>query len=561
MHRRKLGLLVGGLVAAVALTGSSSAVAGQTAAEQKVGGTVLFGQDQEPRTLNTWVIEGNLLATREVYNALFDEGMRYNDKGVLTPVLFEGKPQLVKANPQTIRFRYKAAAKWSDGTQITGKDFRFLWQTIMAKDGANFRWDIVGRTGWEDIRAVQGNGKQVTVVFSKPYAGWDVLVASGPIPAHALEGENFNQLWRQDTLNPKTKKQVSSGPYMFESWQRGQQITVARNPNYWGKKAPLAKIIYRQVPNTQTQFQALRAGELNVLRPQFQTAIAEIQKDKRFTVQMGPEYQWEHLDFQQGPKGHPALKKLYVRKAIATAVNRQQIANNLFKPVLEKLPVLQSTMYKNFEQKYKNVWGTGKSAIAFSQRNAIALLRQNGCTGGPARPAAGNRDIYTCPDVGKLEFNYTTNLGANERRALMFQIIRQQLLSVGIQVNADAVPSLTPRVTSGDWTGIANFAWVGTPSSSYTAQLNVYGCGRPQNWMSYCNQQVTKLLEQVESTIDEAKRDKLVLAVDELLSRDVPTLPIFAAPGFAIHRTNVKGVLRNPTQATVFWNAGAWSLG
>ena len=176
---------------------------------------------------------------------------------------------------------------------------------------------------------------------------------------------------------------------MFESWQRGQQITVARNPNYWGKKAPLAKIIYRQVPNTQTQFQALRAGELNVLRPQFQTAIAEIQKDKRFTVQMGPEYQWEHLDFQQGPKGHPALKKLYVRKAIATAVNRQQIANNLFKPVVEKLPVLQSTMYKNFEQKYKNVWGTGKSAIAFSQRNAIALLRQNGCTGGPARPDRG----------------------------------------------------------------------------------------------------------------------------------------------------------------------------
>ena len=71
MHRRKLGLLVGGLVAAIALTGSSSAVAGQTAAEQKVGGTVLFGQDQEPRTLNSWVIEGNLLATREVYNALF----------------------------------------------------------------------------------------------------------------------------------------------------------------------------------------------------------------------------------------------------------------------------------------------------------------------------------------------------------------------------------------------------------------------------------------------------------------------------------------------------------
>jgi peptide/nickel transport system substrate-binding protein len=551
---------VGGFVAAIALTGSSSAVAGQTAADQKVGGTVLFGQDQEPRTLNTWIVEGNLFATTEVYAALFDAGMRFNEKGVLTPLLMDARPQIVKTNPFTVRFRYKAAAKWSDGTQITGKDFRFLWQTKVAKSGDNFLWDITSRTGWEDIRAVQGNGKQVTVVFSKPYAGYEVLLGEGPIPAHALQGENFNQLWRNDTLNPKTKRQVGSGPYMFESWQRGQQITIARNPNYWGKKATLAKIIYRQVPNTQTQFQALRAGELNVLRPQFQTAIAEIQKDKRFTVQMGPEYQWEHIDFQQGPQGHPALKKLYVRKAIATSINRQQIANNLFKPVLDKLPVLQSTMYKNFEQKYKNVWGSGKEAIVFSQRNAINLLRQNGCTGGPARPTAGNRDIYSCPEVGKLEFRYTTNLGANERRALMYQIIQQQLRSVGIQVNADPVPGLQPRLSGSNW-DIFNFAWVGSPTSSYTSQLNVYGCGRPQNFKTYCNPQVTRLLERVESTVNEAQRDKLILAVDALLSKDLPTLPIFAAPGFAIHRTTVKGVLRNPTQASLFWNAGAWSLG
>ncbi len=511
---------------------------------------MVFGQDQEPRVLNTWILEGNPLATTEVYASLFDEGMRFNDKGQLVPLLFEGKPQVVKQNPLTIRFRYKAAAKWSDGTQITAKDFRFLWQTIMAKDGENFRWDITSRTGYQDIRSVQGNGKQVTVVFSKPYAGWEVLLAAGPIPMHALEGENFNQVWRSDTLNPKNKKQVGSGPYIFQSWQRGQALTVVRNPNYWGKKAVLEKIIFRPLPNTQTQFQALRAGELNVLRPQFQTAIAEIQKDNRFKVQMGPEYQWEHLDFQQGPNGHPALKKLFVRKAIVTAINRQQIANNLFQPVVPKLPVLQSTMYKPFEQKYTNVWGSGPNAIAFSQKNAIALLRKNGCTGGPAKPTASNRDIYSCPGVGKLEFPYTTNLGANERRALMFQIIRQQLLSVGIQVNADAIPSLVPKITSAQYTGIANFGWIGSPASSYTSQFNVYGCGKPQNWGNYCNAQTTKLLERVEADRRRGStRRSWSTRSTSSSSRDIPTLPMFAVPGFAIHRINVRGVLRNPTQA------------
>jgi peptide/nickel transport system substrate-binding protein len=559
MRRRTFWVLVGGLVAAISLTGSSTAVAGPADAEQRAGGTVVFGQDQEPRTLNTWVILGNLFATTEVYTALFDSGMRYNDKAQLTPMLLEGKPQIVRRNPFTTRFRYKAAAKWGDGTQVTARDYRALWQTIMAKDGDNFRWDIVSRVGWEDMRAVQGNGKQVTVVWNKPSALWDVLAGNGPIPAHAVQGENFNQLWTSDVLNPKNKRAVNNGPYNLQSWQRGQAITVVRNPNYWGKKAVLERIIFRQVPNTQTQFQALRAGELNVLRPQFQLAIQEIQRDSRFRVQMGPEYQWEHIDFQQGPNGHPALKKLFVRKAIASAVNRQQIANNLFRPIINKMPVLQSVMYKPFEGKYKNNWGSGAERIAFSQRNAIQLLRSNGCTGGPAAPRAGNRDIYSCPDVGKLEFNYTTNLGANERRALAFQIIRQQLLSVGIQINADSVPSLAPRVSGGDWTGIANFAWVGSPTSALT-YLNVYGCGKPQNWKRYCNPQVDRLLDRVTSTVDEQQRDVLLNQVDKILARDIPTLPLYAAPGFAIHRTNVRNVLRNPTNASLFWNAGQWAF-
>ncbi len=558
MHRRRLWVIVVGLIATISLTSSSTAAV--QAPAQKKGGTVVFGQDQEPRTLNTWVLEGNLFATTEVYTSLFDSGMRYNDKAQLLPMLVDGAPKVIKANPMTVRFRYKANAKWSDGTQITAKDFRFLWQTIMAKDGENFRWDIVSRIGWEDIRAVQGNGKQVTIVFSKPYAAWESgIVASGPIPAHALQGENFNQVWRSDTKSPKTGRQVGSGPYIIESWQRGQQITAVRNPNYYGTKAFLDKIIYRQVPNTQTQFQALLAGELNVLRPQFQLQIQEVMRDKRFKVQMGPEYVWEHLDFQQGPNGHPALKKLYVRKAIATGINRQQVANNLYRPVVEKIPVLNSVMYKNFESKYRPTWGLGPNAIRFSQKNAIDLLRKNGCTGGPAKPTAGNRSIYSCPDVGKLEFEYTTNMGANQRRALMFQIIRQQLLSIGIQVNADVVPGLAPKVTNGDYTGLANFAWVGSPTSPIQYS-NIYGCGKPQNWKHYCNQQVSRLLDQVASTVDNTKREALLTTVDNLLARDVPTLPMFAGPGFAISRLNVRSVLRNPTQASLFWNAGAWAL-
>jgi len=561
MHRRIFWLVVGAAVASMSLAASGgAAVSGSAKPESsaspaaRTGGTVIFGQDQEPRTLNGWITEGNLFATTEVLASLFDAGMRYNHRAQLVPQLLAGQPKLIKQKPMTIRWKYKKNAKWYDGKPVTAEDFRFTWQTVMAKEGDKFKWDITSRLGWEDIKSVKGKGKTVTVIFSKPFAAWKTgIAATGPLPAHALRGENFNQVWRNNVDNPKTGQPIGNGPYILQGWQRGQQLTVVRNPRYYGRKAYLARIIYRFVPNTATQFQALRAGELQVLRPQFQPQIDEIKRDRRFRVQQGPEYVWEHIDFQQGPQGHPALKRRYVRLAIVTAINRQQIANTLFRPVVNNLPVLNSVMYKPFEAKYRNNWG---GVVRFSQQRAIQILRQNGCTGGPARPTPNNNDYYTCPGVGRLEFRYTTNLGVNLRRGLMFQILQQQLRSVGIRVNADPVPGLSPRLQSSNW-DIFNFAWVGSPTSPLFYG-NIYGVGRPQNWKNYNNQRVTRILDRVASTVNDAKREKLIQQADRLIAQDIPTLPMFAAPGFAVHRTNVRNVLRNPTQASLFWNSGVW---
>ena len=42
-------------------------------------------------------------------------------------------------------------------------------------------------------------------------------------------------------------------------------------------------------------------------------------------MQTTPAFQWQHVDIQRGPKGHPALDKKYVREALVMGINRQQI--------------------------------------------------------------------------------------------------------------------------------------------------------------------------------------------------------------------------------------------
>jgi hypothetical protein len=96
---------------------------------------------------------------------------------------------------------------------------------------------------------------------------------------------------------------------------------------------------------------------------------------------------------------------------------------------VKELPVLQSHIFKPFEEYYQEPW----AKWAFSQQKVIDILKGKGCTGGPSKPAANNSDIWSCPGVGKLSFRFTTTSG-NQLRALTFEIAQKQLKSVGIEL-------------------------------------------------------------------------------------------------------------------------------
>ena len=172
-------------------------------------------------------------------------------------------------------------------------------------------------------------------------------------------------------MSPKNNRPISSGPFVFNRWQRGSQLVLTRNPNYWGKKAYLNQIVYRVVADTNTQFQAIRSGELSVLRPQPQLQIADARRNNNLRVQFGPEFSWEHIDMQQGPKGHPALRQKFVRQALIRGINRSAITSALYRTISPGLPVLQNVIFKPFESQYKPNW----RKYTYNRAAAEQLLR------------------------------------------------------------------------------------------------------------------------------------------------------------------------------------------
>ena len=543
MRWRSIALSIWALAIAWILVVGSAA---RAVPERASAGTVVFIHEQEPPTLRGGWIDNNLLATGLVTNNIWYGGQIYDNTATLQPRLFEGKPKLVKRSPQTVSFTYKASAVWSDGKPVTCDDWRATWRVFV-----NPQFNVVSREGWQDIRSVTCLGKTGAVVFARPFAAWESLVSGGVYPAHVIRGKNMNQMFN-DSIP------VSSGPWKFQSWQKGVQLTLVKNPRFKaGPAMKLDRVVFRFILDTNSRFQAMKAGEGHIMEPQPQLQIADIVNDRDFKVQRSPEYAFEHIDIQLGPRGHPALKLLYVRQALMTGINRQQLASALFSTIAPGLPKLDNLVFKPFEkagyQQHFKKW-------VYDANRVIGILKGRGCTGGPDTPSPSNTDIFSCPRVGRLSFRFYTTAG-NQLRTLAFEVIERQLKSAGIELLPRFQTAGTlfgGTLPSGDW-DLIMFTYGGGPDSKITSNT-LYSCGADQNYGNYCNPKATAAFNAATREFDIAKRHALLNQGDAQLAEDLPSIPLYTRPKFVISAAGLSGAVLNTTSEGTPWNVATWQL-
>jgi peptide/nickel transport system substrate-binding protein len=516
--------------------------------ERAQAGTVTIIHDQEPPTLRGNWEDNNLLATALVTNNIFYGGTIYNAAGKRVPALFTARAKLIKERPATATFTYKPNAVWSDGKPVTCADFVATWKVFV-----NPNFNVVSREGYQDIRTVKCRGKSGTVIFKTPYAAWESVVSSGVYPAHIIRGQDMNQMFNNSIP-------VSSGPWRFQSWQKGVQLTVVKNNRFKaGKAMVLDRVVWRYILDTNSRFQALKANEGQAMQSQPQLQIAGFLTDRSFVVNRRPEYAFEHLDIQFGPQGHAALKQLYVRRALVTGINRAQIASAIYRTIAPETKQLQSLIFKPFENGYTEHY----KKWAFSQKKVIEILKGKGCTGGPDTPSASNSSIFSCPNVGRLSFRFGTTTG-NQLRALAFEIMQRQLKSVGIELvprfqSAGVLFGTT--LPSSDW-DLLMFTYGQVPDSKITSN-GLYSCPNnrgDQNYGLWCNAKATALLNKVTTTLDEAKRTQMLNQAEaKFISVHIPSIPLAARPAFTIRSTRVKGPAVNVTSEGMPWNVATWT--
>jgi peptide/nickel transport system substrate-binding protein len=525
-----------------------------------VGGTVIFGADQEPGILNGDIIGGNLFWGSMVISPVFPTTYRvYPD--------FSFRPELatatVQQNPFRLTYHINKKAVWYEpggGTHpITANDYVFSLKTIMNKSFA-----ILSQTGYEDITKTKViNSKTVRFTFNQPFAGWKTLFgAQAVMPAFALKGQDFNKVWINDMNDPTSGKPISGGPFYLPSggWDRGKQLTLLRNPKFWGPKAKLAKAVYRFLPDTNTTAEAIRGREVDVIYPQPQLFLVPLRHTSGIKTQVGRGPIFEHIDFNEGfGKGpfNDLLKQLWVRQAIAYGIDRKGIVNALYTKtdIAPGLPVLNDPIILTGNKHYKGHW----KGYTHNGAKAIALMKAHGCTGGPAT-VGGSGGVYSCAGT-KMSFKFKWKSG-NQLRQLSFEAMQAQLKDVGIEITADDTPNaLSQDLPDGNY-DIILFAWVGSPDIS--GQDDIYGCRSGSNHaqdnnQGYCNKTVDRLLVSASHQLVQSKEYALTNKALALMVKDLPTVPLFQKPTYLIYRSPMHGLLENPTSEGPVWNINKWT--
>ncbi len=212
---------------------------------------------------------------------------------------------------------------WSDGTPITSDDFLFTYDMIM--DEANV---VSSLYPYDYITSVEApDERTVVTTFGEPFAPWLSLLWHGVLPKHVLEpvyqaeGSIQEAEWN---LAPT----VGCGPFSFVEWESGSFIHFVKNENYWLGQPNIDEIYLQFVPDDASQTAALVAGDadLGTFPPLPDVPVLEAGGVEVMVQSSGYA---EGLFFNFREMASPGARDLNVRRAVAMAIDREAIVNDL----------------------------------------------------------------------------------------------------------------------------------------------------------------------------------------------------------------------------------------
>ncbi len=286
------------------------------------------------------------ISTSEIAGNTYERLIGYdlNDVSKIFGVVAES--WAVSDDGKTITFKIRQGRKFASGNPITADDVVYsLQRVIKLNKSPAFIIAQFGLTADNVDQNVKKTGDyEFTFTMDKPYASSFVLycltasvasvVDSKLVKEHEANGD-FGNEWLKTNY-------AGSGPFIIKEWRANEAVILERNANYSGTPTPLARVIYRHIPETATQRLLLEKGDIDVARNLGPEEIAAVSTNPDIKIQSAAKGTLYYFSLNLKNEN---LAKPEVREAMKWLVDYSAIGDTIMKNLGE---VHQAFLPKGF---------------------------------------------------------------------------------------------------------------------------------------------------------------------------------------------------------------------
>ncbi len=318
-----------------------------------------------------------------------------------------------------------------------------------------------------------------------------------------------------------TEHPTGTGPFKFESWTPGEQLTLVRNDDYWGEPAKLEKIIFQPISDNAARLQALQNDEIqgyDLVEPQ---DVDTITGDSGLQLLERPPFNVGYVTINSSKA---PTDKLEVRQAIAHALNRQAVVDGFYAG--------RGVLATQFQP--PEIFGYADDVVTYdyNPEKSKQLLEQAGLT----LPV-------------EIEFWYPTDVSRDYMPdpKRNFEAFAADLNKAGFKVvpkSAPWRPDYVSRVNEGTAGNLNLIGWI----ADFADPDNFIGTffQAPSAQFGFENQEIHDLLNSAEEETDLAKRTSLYQEANRKIMEVLPGVPYVHAKAALALQTNVSGYVPSP---------------
>jgi peptide/nickel transport system substrate-binding protein len=472
------------------------------------------------------------------------------DGKTLVPVLAAEVPTTangeISKDGLTITYKLRSGVKWQDGAPFSSKDVKFTWQAMV--NPAN---NVNSTTGYEDIKSVE-TPNDTTVVFHlkhkfAPFVETIFSESDDPIniiPEHLLgKYPDLNRV-------PFNESPVGTGAFKVARWVRGDHIELVANPDYFRGAPKLKQIIIREIPDENTEVNALRTHDIDWFFEPSPNLYLVLKQLPDITIHFVDQPQTLLLYMNNE---RPPFNDVRVRRAIAHAIDKQSL--------VEKFTGGSATVAQADQPPYSWAYDKNVTTYPFSVAASKALFKEAGYTPGP--------DGILQKNGKPLSLQLSTNNENATRRVVETQV-QAMLHAVGVDVQIKNYPFNIMAAPYGQGgiqaTGKYDMAISGWVAGLDPDDHSLYECdqiARPShpdgtNYARYCSKAMDAAQEAALATYDQDKRKPAYDTIQKLIMQDSPEIVLWYARNPQATNPDFKGFSPNPV--TESWNAYQWEI-